>query len=185
MISQAESVSVQMLARGIWIPITKIRWSRNRLILVLELLIISMRHSCIEMARVSQRLTFYLVLLILILAACAQRYCIYGIRMNFAGGLFTNAPRTMKVWPTIHMRCWLSVRTIYPGLASLTNCCHLTVMWISLLTQPVKGKHDPWRYFYYHGLTFIPARVSNYMHYKAWIQITYPFQTSTLKFGNG
>ena len=29
--------------------------------------------------------------------------------------------------------------------------------------------------FYYHGLTLIPAWISNYIHYKLWDEITYPF----------
>ena len=29
--------------------------------------------------------------------------------------------------------------------------------------------------FYQHGLTLIPAWISNYTHYKAWDEITYPF----------
>ena len=28
---------------------------------------------------------------------------------------------------------------------------------------------------YLHGLTLIPARISNYIHYKVWDEITYPF----------
>ena len=29
--------------------------------------------------------------------------------------------------------------------------------------------------FYEHGLTFIPAWISNYIHYEMWDEITYPF----------
>ena len=29
--------------------------------------------------------------------------------------------------------------------------------------------------FYQHGLTLIPAWISNYTHYDAWDEITYPF----------
>ena len=29
--------------------------------------------------------------------------------------------------------------------------------------------------FYYHGLTLFPAWISNYIHYKMWDEITYPF----------
>ena len=32
-----------------------------------------------------------------------------------------------------------------------------------------------WGSFYYHGLTSIPAWISNYFHYKVWDKITYPF----------
>ena len=41
----------------------------------------------------------------------------------------------------------------------------------------MEGSHtvtsrDP---FYKHGLTLIPAWISNYIHYKLWDEITYPF----------
>ena len=29
--------------------------------------------------------------------------------------------------------------------------------------------------FYQHGLTLIPAWISNYIHYNVWDEITYPF----------
>ena len=34
---------------------------------------------------------------------------------------------------------------------------------------------DIWAPFYKHGLTLIPAWISNYTHYNAWNEITYPF----------
>ena len=42
--------------------------------------------------------------------------------------------------------------------------------------------------FYYHGLTLIPAWISNYIHYNVWDEITYPFLNfngCTLKLRNG
>ena len=42
--------------------------------------------------------------------------------------------------------------------------------------------------FFLHGLTLIPAWISNYIHYNMWDEITNPFETSTvqqLNFGNG
>ena len=33
----------------------------------------------------------------------------------------------------------------------------------------------PCGHFYYHGLTLIPAWISNYIHYNVWDEITYPF----------
>ena len=33
---------------------------------------------------------------------------------------------------------------------------------------------DTWAPFYWHGLTLIPAWISNYIHYKVWDVITYP-----------
>ena len=32
-----------------------------------------------------------------------------------------------------------------------------------------------WASFYYYGLTLIPAWISNYVHFKMWDEITYPF----------
>ena len=34
---------------------------------------------------------------------------------------------------------------------------------------------DTWARFYLHGLTLIPAWISNYTHYNVWDEITYPF----------
>ena len=42
--------------------------------------------------------------------------------------------------------------------------------------------------FYWHGLTLIPAWMSNYIHYKMWDEITYPFLNfngCTVEFRNG
>ena len=42
---------------------------------------------------------------------------------------------------------------------------------ISVQYQP----SDPRGPFYQHGLTLIPAWISNHIHYKMWDEITYPF----------
>ena len=42
-------------------------------------------------------------------------------------------------------------------------------LWYWQLTQFSRGR------FYKHGLTLIPAWISNYIHYKVWDEITYPF----------
>ena len=34
---------------------------------------------------------------------------------------------------------------------------------------------DIWGPFYQHGLTLIPAWISNYIHYNVWDEVTYPF----------
>ena len=39
-------------------------------------------------------------------------------------------------------------------------------------TTGLKTSRGP---FYSHGLTLIPAWISNYIHYKVWNEITYPF----------
>ena len=47
-------------------------------------------------------------------------------------------------------------------LTSLSSQCYMWYMFTSGL-------------FYLHGLTLIPAWISNYIHYKVWDEITYPF----------
>ena len=37
------------------------------------------------------------------------------------------------------------------------------------------GNRCSWDPFYSHGLTLIPALISNYVHYNMWGEITYPF----------
>ena len=34
--------------------------------------------------------------------------------------------------------------------------------------------------FYFRGLTLVPAWTSNYIHYKVWYEITYPFSNFNL-----
>ena len=41
-----------------------------------------------------------------------------------------------------------------------------------------------WDPLYQHGLTSIPAWISNYIHYKVGDEVTYP-TVASLKFGNG
>ena len=49
----------------------------------------------------------------------------------------------------------------------------------SLINVPCLGNAGymttPCGPFYLHGLTLIPAWMSNYIHYKRWYEITYPF----------
>ena len=46
--------------------------------------------------------------------------------------------------------------------------------WICRIISQRKLMHNRGP-FYKHGLTFIPARISNYIHYKVQEEITYPF----------
>ena len=57
-------------------------------------------------------------------------------------------------------------------------------MWIGLLVNVLTSmivllipvsKRVPVTHFYKQGLTLIPAWISNYIHYKEWGEITYPF----------
>ena len=43
-------------------------------------------------------------------------------------------------------------------------------------TENRAGHTNTWVPFYCHGLTLIPAWISNCIHYKLWDEITYPFQ---------
>ena len=55
---------------------------------------------------------------------------------------------------------------IYQGIAVLN-------IWLGPCLTAVET--DFWAPFYLHGLTLIPAWISNYIHYKVWDAITYPF----------
>ena len=48
----------------------------------------------------------------------------------------------------------------------------------------IVGTTTSWGPFYWHGLTLIPAWISNYIHYKVWDEIIYPFLNFP-KFRNG
>ena len=48
--------------------------------------------------------------------------------------------------------------------------------WEYYITQRNKF---PVLFFYYQGLTLIPEWISNYIHYRVWDEITYPFLTFT------
>ena len=52
-------------------------------------------------------------------------------------------------------------------------------MWVKWasghLTADILAANDTSNPFYEHRLTLIPAWISNYIHSKAWDEITYPF----------
>ena len=60
-------------------------------------------------------------------------------------------------------------------------------LWLTFWPAIIKGSHWMWwhlwltlhsslgPYFCWYGLTLIHVRISNYIHYKVWDQITYPF----------
>ena len=59
-----------------------------------------------------------------------------------------------------------------------TGTCYTGIGWFVKYT---------WGPFDKHGLTLIPAWISNNIHYNVWDEITYPFPNfngTTLKFGN-
>ena len=45
----------------------------------------------------------------------------------------------------------------------------------SVCKLKVPNENDFLGPFYQHGLTLIPAWISNYIHYNVWDEITYPF----------
>ena len=49
------------------------------------------------------------------------------------------------------------------------------ITWTNGIQQPWLHLVSPGGPFYQHGLTLIPAWISNHMHSKAWYEITYPF----------
>ena len=59
----------------------------------------------------------------------------------------------------------------YVASTILLNISHILILLIiyELLTT------DTYDRFYLHGLTLIPAWISNYTHYNVWDEMTYPF----------
>ena len=51
--------------------------------------------------------------------------------------------------------------------------CHCTEYWIG--SSSSAWHHGPLLLFYLHGLTLTPAWINDYIHYKVWDGITYPF----------
>ena len=48
----------------------------------------------------------------------------------------------------------------------------------SVSTKPQQSTncvHDSWAPFYKHGLTLLPAWISDYIHYTVWDEMTYSF----------
>ena len=52
---------------------------------------------------------------------------------------------------------------------------HVGPMDLAIWGGSGRGWHAALAPFYWHGLTLIPAWISNYIHYKLWDEITYPF----------
>ena len=52
------------------------------------------------------------------------------------------------------------------------NMSYEPIMAMCMLTMGSQITSGP---FYLHGLTLIPAWISNYTHYNVWDEITYPF----------
>ena len=56
-----------------------------------------------------------------------------------------------------------------------------TILWTMCETQQTKGisvetiMQILWNPFYWPGLSLVTTWVSDYIHYKAWSEITYPF----------
>ena len=56
---------------------------------------------------------------------------------------------------------------------------YIPLFYVDVITYPCPnpevGLANPWGPSYQHGLTLIPAWISNYTHYNVWDEITYPF----------
>ena len=76
----------------------------------------------------------------------------------------------------LHSRCWIKsfIDTFWA-----TVCLHFVIE-LSLIAVLKRlynvAQQGP---FYWHGLTSTPAWISNYIHYKVWGEITYPFPNSS------
>ena len=55
----------------------------------------------------------------------------------------------------------------------LTQCAPLAALYMSIVKKV--SVESPGAPFYWHGLTLISAWISNYIHYKMWDEIIYPF----------
>ena len=66
----------------------------------------------------------------------------------------------------------------YRGRGNFTRSYGKTSIWLVNRGPGIFNQYIPTRTpFYWHGLTLIPACISNYIHYKVWDEITYPFLT--------
>ena len=57
-----------------------------------------------------------------------------------------------------------------------------------LIDNGTEKHSNKWGIFYWHGLTLIPAWISNYIRYEVWCEITYPcpnFDGTTVEIWNG
>ena len=61
--------------------------------------------------------------------------------------------------------------------ALVQDCSDSTAKALKLLQSSTKleTSYMTWAHFYWHGLTLIPACISNHMPSKVWDGITYPF----------
>ena len=130
---------------------------------------------------------------------------LWPTRTNIAVQIFTfcNAISNKHIWILLHCQwdhlhpqyagiiphVWLAMRcaviTGTPGDRALilSLAVHTSIkVKIHTFTWLVKwpdftdaDESIVWDPFYYHGLTLIPAWISNYIHYKVWDEITYPF----------
>ena len=68
------------------------------------------------------------------------------------------------------MQMWIKQGS-YAGLP----LCHVLWLYVSVDSLLPKAPFYYQGAIYWHGLTLIPAWISNYIHYNVWDEITYPF----------
>ena len=85
-----------------------------------------------------------------------------------------------KVFLSYWWRYWMSlIITILPSTLHIMNDCAMRCK-ISIVHHRYSGANEAAMTitgpsFFKHGLTLIPAWISNYILYKGWDEITYPF----------
>ena len=84
------------------------------------------------------------------------------------------------MWPSGHVKIEMEVLSI-AHRSTMCQWVKIDVWRISCTVCPrFMMRNIAWLLFisstfYYHGLTLIPAWICNRIHYKVWIEITYPF----------
>ena len=83
--------------------------------------------------------------------------------------------RDLTVVPNIYIS-----KDYFDGLVQ--GCCNSSALAMELLRSWTKPSFEVWyppispgASFYWHGLTLIPAWISNYIHYKVWDESIFPF----------
>ena len=77
--------------------------------------------------------------------------------------------RGIHQWPVNSLRKGPVMQKMFPFDDVVINHSFADANW------SVDDDVMAWKYFYWHGLTLIPAWISNYIHYNVWDEITYQF----------
>ena len=111
-----------------------------------------------------------------------QSCVLHSVLWKLLGGLCWYSDFTSAIPPVLYEISFLRGISLFKGLFVKTFCTELWCIHCPCVVKIlVPNKHmvsvilNDWDIFYYHGLTLIPAWISNYMSGKVWDEITYPF----------